>query len=73
MSSGWLQRFRDTMTAPDRLLLVAADHDGEVVGYLSAVVADGSAMRPVKMATLLSLYVQSGSMSATASHLSRRL
>ncbi|MFP3991557.1 GNAT family N-acetyltransferase [Streptomyces sp. E11-3] len=51
------QRFAAGLDDPDRLLLVA-DRDGEVVGHLAGAVADGSAMRPVKVATLVGMYVR---------------
>jgi ribosomal protein S18 acetylase RimI-like enzyme len=49
--------FEAGLKDPGRLLLVA-EHGGEVVGHLSGTVADGSARRPVKVATLASLYVR---------------
>ncbi|UPZ27366.1 GNAT family N-acetyltransferase [Streptomyces sp. LRE541] len=51
------ERFTAKLDDPARLLLVA-ERDGEVVGHLAGVVAEGSAMRPVKVATLVSLYVR---------------
>ncbi|WP_328663607.1 GNAT family N-acetyltransferase [Streptomyces sp. NBC_00328] len=51
------QRFTAGIDDPDRLLLVA-DRGGEVVGHLTGVVAEGSAMKPVKVASLVSMYVQ---------------
>ncbi|MFJ2262156.1 GNAT family N-acetyltransferase [Streptomyces sp. NPDC087844] len=48
---------RSGIEDPARLLLVA-EWGGEVVGHLAGVVAEGSAMRPLKVATLLSLYVR---------------
>lgn len=51
------QRFTSGIDDPDRLLLVA-DRDGEVVGHLTGVVAEGSAMKPVRVASLVSMYVQ---------------
>ncbi|MGV9248647.1 N-acetyltransferase family protein [Streptomyces sp. NPDC003710] len=51
------QRFTAGIDDPDRLLLVA-DRDGEVVGHLTGVVVQGSAMKPVRVASLVSMYVQ---------------
>ncbi|PIM66571.1 GNAT family N-acetyltransferase [Streptomyces sp. JV178] len=51
------QRFAAGIEDPDRLLLVA-DQDGQVVGHLTAVVAEGAVMRPVRVASLVSMYVQ---------------
>ncbi|WP_152867552.1 GNAT family N-acetyltransferase [Streptomyces acidicola] len=51
------QRFAAGIDDPDRLLLVA-DRDGEVVGHLTGVVAEASAMKPVRVASLVSMYVQ---------------
>ncbi|KAF5999714.1 GNAT family N-acetyltransferase [Streptomyces sp. WAC00263] len=51
------ERFAAGIDDPTRLLLVA-DCDGQVVGHLTGSVAEGSAMRPVKVATLVSMYVQ---------------
>ncbi|MFJ5973391.1 GNAT family N-acetyltransferase [Streptomyces sp. NPDC093060] len=51
------QRFAAGIEDPDRLLLVA-DRDGEIVGHATGVVAEASAMKPVKVATLVSMYVQ---------------
>jgi GNAT superfamily N-acetyltransferase len=51
------ERFASGVGDPTRLLLVA-ERDGEVIGHLAGTVADGSAMRPVKVATLLSMYVR---------------
>ncbi|MER6113417.1 N-acetyltransferase family protein [Streptomyces hirsutus] len=51
------QRFAAGIDDPDRLLLVA-DRDGQVVGHLTGVVAEGSAMKPVRVASLVSMYVQ---------------
>ncbi|MEV7862942.1 GNAT family N-acetyltransferase [Streptomyces hirsutus] len=51
------QRFAAGIEDPDRLLLVA-DRDGQVVGHLTGVVAEGSAMKPVRVASLVSMYVQ---------------
>ncbi|MER5477665.1 GNAT family N-acetyltransferase [Streptomyces sp. NPDC002734] len=49
------QRFTAGIDDPDRLLLVA-DRGGEVVGHLTGVVAEGTAMRPVRVASLVSTY-----------------
>ncbi|BCL25933.1 GNAT family N-acetyltransferase [Streptomyces aurantiacus] len=51
------ERFASGLDDPARLLLVA-EYEGEVVGHLAGTVAEGSAVRPVKVATLLSLYVR---------------
>lgn len=51
------QRFAAAIDDPDRLLLVA-DRDGEVVGHLTGVVAEASAMKPVRGASLVSMYVR---------------
>lgn len=51
------ERFAAGLDDPTRLLLVA-DCDGEIVGHLAGAAAEGSAMRPVKVATLVSMYVQ---------------
>ncbi|MFE2267242.1 GNAT family N-acetyltransferase [Streptomyces griseosporeus] len=52
------ERFAAGLGDPSRVLLVA-DCGGQIVGYLGGSVAEGSAMRPVKVATLVSMYVQS--------------
>ncbi|MFJ9583104.1 GNAT family N-acetyltransferase [Streptomyces acidicola] len=51
------QRFTAGMDDPSRLVLVA-DCNGEVVGHLVGVLGDASEMKPVKVATLVSMYVQ---------------
>ena len=51
------QRFTAGVEDPSRLLLVA-ERDGEVVGHLMGVVAEASAMKPVRVASLVSMYVQ---------------
>ncbi|MEV5931921.1 GNAT family N-acetyltransferase [Streptomyces sp. NPDC093250] len=51
------QRFAAGLADPSRLLLVA-DCGGKVVGHLTGVVGEASAMKPVKVATLVSMYVQ---------------
>ncbi|MFJ9818533.1 GNAT family N-acetyltransferase [Streptomyces sp. NPDC101151] len=51
------ERFAAAMDDPARLLLVA-ECDGQVVGHLTGAVAEGSAMRPAKVATLVSMYVR---------------
>ncbi|WP_255310773.1 GNAT family N-acetyltransferase [Streptomyces viridosporus] len=51
------QRFAAGIDDPNRLLLVA-DCDGEAVGHLVGVLGDASAMKPVRVATLVSMYVQ---------------
>jgi GNAT superfamily N-acetyltransferase len=53
------ERFAAGMDDPARLLLVA-DLGGQVVGHLAGSVAEGSAMRPIKVATLVSMYVRPG-------------
>ncbi|MFJ8020352.1 GNAT family N-acetyltransferase [Streptomyces sp. NPDC096311] len=52
------QRFASGVTDPNRLLLVADRGDGEVIGYLTGALMEPSAMRPVKAATLVSMYVR---------------
>ena len=47
------ERFAAGMEDPTRLLLVA-DCGGRIVGHLTGTVAEGSPMRPVKVATLVS-------------------
>lgn len=51
------KRFSEGIDDPNRLLLVA-DSGGEVVGHLTGVLTAASPMKPVKGATLVSLYVQ---------------
>ncbi|MFC3347491.1 GNAT family N-acetyltransferase [Streptomyces echinoruber] len=51
------RRFTTGMDDPNRLLLVA-DCDGEVVGHLVGALGDASAMKPVRVATLVSMYVR---------------
>lgn len=50
-------RFAEGVDDPGRLLLVA-DHLGEVVGHLAGALVEPSAMRPVRTATLVSMYVR---------------
>jgi GNAT superfamily N-acetyltransferase len=50
------ERFAAGVADPSRLLLVA-DYDGEIVGHLNGSATEGSAMRPVRIATLVSMYV----------------
>ncbi|MFL6075941.1 MAG: GNAT family N-acetyltransferase [Mycobacteriales bacterium] len=50
-------RFTETIGDPDRLILVA-DAAGEVVGHLTGALSEGTAYRPVTVATLASLYVR---------------
>ncbi|MFG2364251.1 GNAT family N-acetyltransferase [Streptomyces mirabilis] len=52
------QRFASGLADPNRLLLVADRGDGEVVGHLTGTLLEPSAMRPVKVATLVSMYVR---------------
>jgi GNAT superfamily N-acetyltransferase len=52
------QRFNETVGDPNRLTLVAVDEDGPVVGHLSGLLGEATSMRPVRVATLLSLYVR---------------
>jgi GNAT superfamily N-acetyltransferase len=49
--------FATALEDPSRLVLVL-DHDGQVVGHLMGSVTEPSAVRPVKSATLMSLYVR---------------
>ncbi|AZQ40054.1 GNAT family N-acetyltransferase [Streptomyces cyaneochromogenes] len=51
------ERFAAGIDDPFRVLLVA-DCGGQVVGHLAGAVAEGSAMRPARVATLVSMYVQ---------------
>ncbi|MET8957390.1 GNAT family N-acetyltransferase [Streptomyces sp. NPDC004533] len=51
------ERFAAAMDDPGRLLLVAARGE-QVAGHLMGTLAEGTAMRPVKVATLVSMYVQ---------------
>ena len=51
------EAFAASLENPARLLL-AAEYDGEVVGHLSGSVSEPSAMRPVRSATLVALYVR---------------
>ena len=51
------QRFLDGLGDPQRLVLVAVAPPGTVVGHLVGLVSEPTAMRPVRVATLLSLYV----------------
>ncbi|MGV9812884.1 N-acetyltransferase family protein [Streptomyces cellulosae] len=51
------ERFAAGMDDASRVLPVA-DCGGRIVGHLAGSVAEGSAMRPVKVATLVSMYVQ---------------
>ncbi|MBE4733912.1 MULTISPECIES: GNAT family N-acetyltransferase [Streptomyces] len=51
------EAFAAALRDPGRLLL-AAVHDGEVVGHLSASMAGPTSMRPVGSATLMALYVR---------------
>jgi GNAT superfamily N-acetyltransferase len=51
------QRFLDALVDPYRLVLVAVDGQDAVVGHLTGLLSDPSAMRPVRVATVLSLYV----------------
>ncbi|MPY57370.1 GNAT family N-acetyltransferase [Streptomyces spongiae] len=50
------EAFASALEKPARLLLVAV-HDGEVVGHLSGSLTEPSAMRPVRSATLMAMYV----------------
>ncbi|MFD3585753.1 GNAT family N-acetyltransferase [Streptomyces sp. NPDC058683] len=63
------ERFTAGIDDPDRLLLVA-DQDGEVVGHLTGVVAEGSTMKPIRVASLVSMYVQPA---YRRKHIGRRL
>ncbi|MFE6622224.1 GNAT family N-acetyltransferase [Streptomyces sp. NPDC057740] len=51
------QRFAAGIADPNRLLLVA-DRDGDVLAHLTGVVGEASTMKPVKVATLVSMYVR---------------
>jgi GNAT superfamily N-acetyltransferase len=52
------QRFLDTIGDPKRLVLVAVDEDGAIVAHLTGMLGEPTAIRPVRVATLLSLYVR---------------
>jgi ribosomal protein S18 acetylase RimI-like enzyme len=52
------QRFSSGLTDPSRLLLVADGDDGEVVGCLAGTLVEPSAMKRVKVATLVSMCVR---------------
>ncbi|MBM7785628.1 GNAT family N-acetyltransferase [Tenggerimyces flavus] len=49
--------YADLLTKPERLVLVA-DAGGKIVGHLTGVLTEPSAIRPVRIATLSSLYVR---------------
>lgn len=49
--------FMDALSDPDRLVMVAEDHD-RIIGHLTGALFEPTAMRPVKVATLGSMYVQ---------------
>ncbi|MGW0841942.1 GNAT family N-acetyltransferase [Streptomyces sp. NPDC002787] len=51
------EAFTAALRDPGRLLL-AALRDGEVVGHLSGSMSGPSALRPVRSATLMALYVR---------------
>jgi GNAT superfamily N-acetyltransferase len=51
------QRFTETVDDPDHLVLVAVS-DEQVVGHLTAVLGTPTTKRPVRVATLVSLYVR---------------
>jgi GNAT superfamily N-acetyltransferase len=51
------QRFLDAIIDPYRLVLVAIGPTGAVVGHLAGLLSEPTAMRPVRVATLSSLYV----------------
>ena len=48
--------YTSTLADPDRAVFVA-DADGSVAGHLTAYVTEASDIRPVRMATLMSMYV----------------
>lgn len=50
-------RFVDALSDPDRLVMVAED-DGRIVGHLTGALSGPTAMRPVTVATLGSMYVE---------------
>jgi GNAT superfamily N-acetyltransferase len=50
------QRFSETISDPARLVL-AARRTGEIVGTLSAALEAATTMRPIRTATLTSIYV----------------
>lgn len=51
------RRFTETINDPDHLILVAVSDD-QVVGHLTANLGAPTTKRPVRVATLASLYVQ---------------
>ncbi len=51
------ESFAAALEDPERLVLVA-DFEGRVVGHLMGSVTEASARRPVRSATLISLYVR---------------
>lgn len=51
------QRFVPALADPAKLLLVAVDEHGRVVGHLSAFLEEPSAFKPVRNAVLQSVYV----------------
>jgi len=50
------QRFGETIHDPNRLVLVAIA-DGDVIGHLAGALVEPSPIRPIRVATLLSMYV----------------
>ncbi|GAA4222869.1 hypothetical protein GCM10023075_14780 [Streptosporangium album] len=52
-----LAQFRDALSDPHRLVMVAAD-DGEIIGHLTGRLSGPTPMRPVVVATLGSIYVR---------------
>ncbi|GAB3911701.1 GNAT family N-acetyltransferase [Kibdelosporangium lantanae] len=62
MNTNWphehgTERFTETTTDPNHLVLVAIA-DNQVIGHLTAVLESPTTKRPVRIATLASLYVR---------------
>jgi len=53
------QRFGETIHDPNRLVLVAVA-DGDVIGHLAGALVEPSPIRPIRVATLLSMYLSVG-------------
>jgi GNAT superfamily N-acetyltransferase len=50
-------RFLEGLADPHRLVLVAVDVTDAIIGHLTGLVSEPTAMRPLRVATLSSLYV----------------
>jgi GNAT superfamily N-acetyltransferase len=51
------KRFLEGLREPSRLVLLAVDDNGMVAGHLTGQISEPTAMRPVRVATLTSLFV----------------